>query len=60
VVKLIEDGKHPIILDTRKAASYEAMPIKIPGSVRLAPEELESGASGLELDTTRPVVAYCT
>jgi len=60
VVKLIEEGKHPIILDTRKAASYEAMPIKIPGSVRLAPEELESGASGLELDTTRPVVAYCT
>ncbi len=60
VIRLLEEGKQPIILDTRKASAYEAMPIKIPGSVRLAPEELESGASGLELDTTRPVVAYCT
>ena len=60
VVRLIEAGKQPVILDTRKAESYEAMPIKIPGSVRLAPEELESGKAGLELDTTRPVVAYCT
>jgi hypothetical protein len=60
VVRLIESGKQPVILDTRKAESYEAMPIKIPGSVRLAPEELESGKAGLELDTTRPVVAYCT
>jgi hypothetical protein len=60
VVRLIEEGKQPVILDTRKAESYEAMPIKIPGSVRLAPEELESGKAGLELDTTRPVVAYCT
>jgi len=60
VVKLIEEGKHPIILDTRKSAAYDAMPIKIPGSVRLAPEELESGTAGIELDTTRPVVAYCT
>ncbi len=60
VVRLIEAGKQPVILDTRKAESYEAMPIKIPGSVRLAPEELESGKAGLELDTTRPVIAYCT
>ena len=60
VVRLIESGKQPVILDTRKAASYDQMPIKIPGSVRLAPEELESGKAGLELDTTRPVVAYCT
>jgi serine protease Do len=60
VVRLIESGKQPVILDTRKAAAYEQMPIKIPGSVRLAPEELESGKAGLELDTTRPVVAYCT
>ncbi len=60
VVKLMEEGKQPTILDTRKAEAYEAMPLKIPGSVRLSPEELESGVSGLELDMTRPVVAYCT
>ncbi len=60
VVRMIEAGKMPIILDTRKADAYERLPIKIPGSVRLAPEELASGISGLELDTTRPVIAYCT
>jgi hypothetical protein len=47
-------------MDTRKADSYEALPLRIPGSVRLAPEELTNGASGLELDINRPVVAYCT
>ena len=60
VVKLMEEGKQPTILDVRKSEAYEMMPIRIPNSVRLAPEELESGISGLELDATRPVVAYCT
>ena len=61
VVKMIEDGKAPILMDTRKADAYEALPLRIPGSVRLAPEELASGAAaGLELDINRPVVAYCT
>jgi len=61
VVKMIEDGKAPILMDTRKANAYEALPLRIPGSVRLAPEELASGAvAGLELDINRPVVAYCT
>ncbi|MGH7316085.1 MAG: trypsin-like peptidase domain-containing protein [Candidatus Rokuibacteriota bacterium] len=60
VVKMQEEGKAPILLDTRKADAYEQMPLSIRGSVRLAPEELASGVSGLELDTTRPVVAYCT
>jgi hypothetical protein len=60
VVKMIEDGKAPILMDTRKADSYEALPLRIPGSVRLAPEELASGAAVLELDINRPVVAYCT
>ncbi|MGH7415383.1 MAG: trypsin-like peptidase domain-containing protein, partial [Candidatus Rokuibacteriota bacterium] len=60
VVKMQEEGKAPIVLDTRKADAYEQMPLSIRGSVRLAPEELASGVSGLELDTTRPVVAYCT
>ncbi|MGH7300277.1 MAG: trypsin-like peptidase domain-containing protein [Candidatus Rokuibacteriota bacterium] len=60
VVKMLEEGKAPILLDTRKADAYEQLPLRIPGSVRLAPEELASGVSGLELDTTRPVVAYCT
>jgi hypothetical protein len=60
VVRLMEEGKQPIILDARKSESYEKLPLRIPGSVRLAPEELESGISGLELDISRPLVAYCT
>jgi len=60
VIRLSEEGKQPIILDTRKAEAYEKLPLKIPGSVRLSPEELESGTAGLELDVNRPVVAYCT
>jgi S1-C subfamily serine protease len=60
VVRLMEEGKQPTILDMRKAEAYETLPLKIPRSVRLAPEELESGIAGLELDVNRPVVAYCT
>lgn len=60
VIKLLEGGKQPQILDVRTAAAYDTLPLKIPGSIRLAPEELASGVSGLELDLQRPVVAYCT
>ena len=61
VIRLQEDGKQPTILDVRRIEAYDAMPLKIPGSVRVDPEELDKGgAGGLELDTTRPVVAYCT
>ncbi|PYO55224.1 MAG: hypothetical protein DMD83_20735, partial [Candidatus Rokuibacteriota bacterium] len=59
-IRLSEEGKQPIILDTRKSEAYEKLPLKIPGSVRLSPEELESGTAGLEMDVNRPVVAYCT
>ncbi len=61
VIKLLETGKQPIILDSRQQQAYDANPIKIFGSIRLSPEDLTSGgAASLGLDTTRPVVAYCT
>jgi len=60
VIRLLESGKQPTILDVRRNEMYEALPLKIPGSIRLSPDELDSGIGGLELDTTRPVVAYCT
>jgi S1-C subfamily serine protease len=61
IFRLIEAGKQPIVLDTRQQDAYDKMPIKIPGSLRLAPEDLRNGgAAGLDLDTARPVVAYCT
>jgi hypothetical protein len=61
IVKLAETGKQPIILDTRQQKQYDQNPIKIHGSIRLSPEDLKSGgATSLDLDKTRPVVAYCT
>ena len=61
IIRLAEAGKQPLILDTRLQAQYDLNPVKIHGSIRLSPEELKSGgAASLELDTSRPVVAYCT
>jgi len=60
VVRMMESGKLPTILDARSADSYEKLPLKIPGSLRVAPEDLANSLAGLDLDTTRPVVAYCT
>jgi hypothetical protein len=60
VVRLMEGGKSPIILDARRADSYEQLPLKIRDSLRVAPEDLAGSMAGLDLDMTRPVVAYCT
>ena len=61
VIKLLESGKQPIILDARSEQQYEMNPIKIQSSIRIAPEDLKrDGLGSIELDRTRPVVAYCT
>jgi len=60
VVRLMEGGKAPIILDARRADAYEQLPLKIRDSLRVAPEDLTASLAGLDLDMTRPVVAYCT
>jgi S1-C subfamily serine protease len=60
VVRMIEAGRSPTILDARRGDAYEQLPLKIPGSVRVAPEDLSGSLGGLDLDMTRPVVAYCT
>jgi S1-C subfamily serine protease len=60
VIRLMEGGKSPIILDARRAEAYEQLPLKIRESLRVAPEDLEGSLAGLDLDKTRPVVAYCT
>jgi len=61
VLKLSETGRNPIIVDARQQAAYDKLPIKIPDSIRLSPEDLASGGvAALDLDMSRPVVAYCT
>src|SRR6266404_6286382 len=56
----IEDGKAPTIIDARRTDLYEQLPLTIRGSVRVAPENLAASMAGLDLDQTRPVVAYCS
>ena len=60
VVRMMEGGKLPTILDARDVDAYEKLPLKIPGSLRVTPEDLAGSLAGLDLDTARPVVAYCT
>ena len=60
VVRLIEGGKAPTIIDARRTDLYEQLPLMIRGSVRVAPENLAESMAGLDLDPNRPVVAYCS
>ncbi|MEX2222128.1 MAG: trypsin-like peptidase domain-containing protein [Candidatus Rokuibacteriota bacterium] len=60
VVRMAESGKPPTILDARKSDAYERLPLKIPGSIRVVPEDLANSLAGLDLDQARPVVAYCS
>jgi S1-C subfamily serine protease len=60
VVKFLEEGKAPLILDVRRTEAYDALPLRIPGSIRLDPADLAGSVEGLDLDMSRPVVAYCT
>ena len=61
VIKLLESGQQPVLLDVRQQTQYDLNPIKIHGSIRLSPEELKSGGlANLDIDASRPVVAYCT
>jgi S1-C subfamily serine protease len=60
VVKLAEEGTAPVILDFRRPEAFDALPLRIPGSIRLDPSRLLESLDGLELDKSRPVVAYCT
>ena len=61
VIKLLESGKQPIILDARSQQAYDQNPIKIHGSIRVSPDDVKNvGLGGLDLDMARPVVAYCT
>lgn len=60
VVRLLEEGKAPLLLDVRRPEVYDALPLRVPGSVRLDPNNLAQSVASLDLDTSRPVVAYCT
>ena len=60
VVRLGETGAPPVMLDTRVALVYGASPYRIPGAVRVAPEDPDGSLASLAVDRDRTVVAYGT
>jgi rhodanese-related sulfurtransferase len=60
VIGLIERGLNPIMLDVRTASDFETSPLKLPGAVRLDPQEAEAGRIALDTDRTQTIVTYCT
>jgi rhodanese-related sulfurtransferase len=51
-------ARPPIVLDVRTRSQYERDEAQIPGSVRVAPDQLEAWATRETRE--RSIVAYCT
>jgi len=60
VVKMLEAGLNPLLVDVRKESAQRQSPLKIPGASYITPEALERGEPGIEVDPARTVVAYCS
>jgi hypothetical protein len=61
IVRLLEDVDHPpLLLDVRATAVYAQSPLKIPGSIRMSPDDVAGGGAGVQVERDRIVVAYCT
>ncbi len=60
VARLLDSGEAgPVILDVRDSATYGKSPVRIPHALHVPAERLAS-TSTLPVETSRPVVAYCT
>ncbi|HYQ82853.1 MAG TPA: cation:proton antiporter, partial [Rubrobacter sp.] len=60
---MLEDENPPIVLDVRTRSQYEQDHSRIPGAVRVAPDEIDEWARGREHGSQvegQRVVAYCT
>src|SRR2546426_836517 len=58
VIGFIERGLNPVLFDVRTKADFETSPLRLPGSIRLAPEEADKAP--LNIEPTQMVVTYCT
>ena len=58
VIGFIEHGLNPVLLDVRTKTEFETSPLKLPGSLRLDPDEVDRAPLNLEPDQL--IVAYCT
>jgi rhodanese-related sulfurtransferase len=60
VIACLEKGLTPVILDARTSADFETSPLKLHGSIRLAPEDAVADRINLDIDRSQLIVAYCT
>jgi S1-C subfamily serine protease/rhodanese-related sulfurtransferase len=62
VIGLIEKGLSPTLLDVRSQTDFETSPLKLPGALRLSPEDAVAGQINLDADTDskQVIVTYCT
>ncbi|MET0850561.1 MAG: trypsin-like peptidase domain-containing protein [Candidatus Rokuibacteriota bacterium] len=60
VVAYLERGLAPVLLDVRTAEDHDRSPLRLPGAVRLDPEQVAHGR-GLDLvvEPAQPIVTYC-
>jgi S1-C subfamily serine protease/rhodanese-related sulfurtransferase len=62
VVGLIERGLNPVLVDARSKTDFETSPLKLPGAMRLSPEDAATGQINLDddPDSKQMIVVYCT
>jgi rhodanese-related sulfurtransferase len=58
VIGFIERGLNPVLFDVRTKADFETSPLRLPGSIRLAPEEADKAP--INIEPTQMIVTYCT
>jgi CRP/FNR family transcriptional regulator, cyclic AMP receptor protein len=60
VIGFMEKGLSPLLVDVRTKTDYETSPLKLPGAIRVDPEDAEAGRIKLEADPKQLIVTYCT
>ncbi len=62
VIGLMEKGLSPVLLDARSREDFETSPLKLPGALRLSPEDAAAGRITLDADadSRQVIVTYCT
>jgi rhodanese-related sulfurtransferase len=59
LLRLSADGTSPTLLDVRDPLLYAASPYRIPGAVRVDPDQLESELLARNIERARPVITCC-
>jgi len=58
VIGFIERGLNPVLLDVRTKSDFETSPLKLPGAIRLDPDE--AAKAPVNIEPEQMIVAYCT